>query len=79
MPPVYTDWDFFSEFASRWDFHRLLFAKLMNPNGTRHGQYGYWYHIDSGQLAQMNWPGVIFRPLKERIPADYILFMKRSR
>lgn len=25
--------------------------------------------------AQMNWPGVIFRPLKERIPADlYIVY-----
>ncbi|HBE5829329.1 TPA: transcriptional regulator XapR, partial [Escherichia coli] len=25
--------------------------------------------------AQMNWPGVIFRPLKQRIPADlYIVY-----
>ncbi|MNO09540.1 DNA-binding transcriptional activator XapR [compost metagenome] len=25
--------------------------------------------------AQMNWPGVVFRPLEERIPADlYIVY-----
>ena len=32
------------------------------------GRYGFAY-------AQMNWPGVIFRPLKQRIPADlYIVY-----
>lgn len=40
MPPVYTDWDFCSEFASRWDFHRLLFAKLMNRK--RYSLWSVW-------------------------------------
>lgn len=40
MPPVYTDWDFCSEFASRWDFHRLLFAKLMNRK--RYSPWSVW-------------------------------------
>ena len=28
--------------------------------------------------AQMNWPGVVFRPLEERIPADLYIVYEES-
>ncbi len=75
MPPVYTDWDFLQRVCQQVGFHRLLFAKLMNRKRYSPWSDGYWYHIDSGQLRADELARCIFRPLKERIPADlYIVY-----
>ncbi|XNM90733.1 LysR family transcriptional regulator [Escherichia coli] len=67
---------FCSEFASRWDFHRLLIREVNEPQTVlAMVSMGIGVTLIADSYAQMNWPGVIFRPLKQRIPADlYIVY-----
>ena len=50
--------------------------KGMEPaNGTGYGQHGIGITLIADSYAQMTRPGVVFRPLEERIPADlYIVY-----
>ena len=66
---------FCSEFASRWD-SPVVIREVNEPQTVlAMVSMGIGITLIADSYAQMNWPGVIFRPLKQRIPADlYIVY-----
>ncbi|SPX16575.1 DNA-binding transcriptional activator XapR [Escherichia coli] len=75
MPPVYTDWDFCSELPAG-GFSPVVIREVNEPQTVlAMVSMGIGITLIADSYAQMNWPGVIFRPLKQRIPADlYIVY-----
>ena len=76
MPPVYTDWDFLQRVCQQVGFSPVVIREVNEPQTVlAMVSMGIGITLIADSYAQMNWPGVIFRPLKERIPADlYIVY-----
>ncbi|KDY10405.1 transcriptional regulator XapR, partial [Escherichia coli] len=72
----YTDWDFLQRVCQQVGFSPVVIREVNEPQTVlAMVSMGIGITLIADSYAQMNWPGVIFRPLKERIPADlYIVY-----
>ncbi|ECI6121495.1 LysR family transcriptional regulator [Salmonella enterica subsp. enterica] len=76
MPPVHTDWAFLQRVCQQAGFSPVIIREVNEPQTVLAMiSMGIGITLIADSYAQMNWPGVVFRPLKERIPADlYIVY-----
>lgn len=76
MPPVHTDWAFLQRVCQQAGFTPIIVREVNEPQTVLAMiSMGIGITLIADSYAQMNWPGVVFRPLKERIPADlYIVY-----
>ncbi|EBW6663801.1 transcriptional regulator XapR, partial [Salmonella enterica subsp. enterica serovar Reading] len=76
MPSVHTDWAFLQRVCQSAGFSPMIIREVMEPQTVLAMiSMGIGITLIADSYAQMNWPGVVFRPLEERIPADlYIVY-----
>ncbi|VEJ54862.1 LysR family transcriptional regulator [Pragia fontium] len=76
LPAVHSDWSFLQKVCFRAGFSPHIVREAIEPQTVLaliSMGLGITFMADS--YAQMNWPGVVFRPLDERIPADlYVVY-----
>ncbi|EPJ3204903.1 LysR family transcriptional regulator [Salmonella enterica subsp. enterica serovar Derby] len=76
MPSVHTDWTFLQRVCLSAGFTPMIIREVREPQTVLAMiSMGIGITLIADSYAQMNWPGVVFRPLEERIPADlYIVY-----
>ncbi len=80
MPPVHTDWAFLQRVCQQAGFSPVIIREVNEPQTVLAMiSMGIGITLIADSYAQMNWLGVVFRPLKERIPADlYIVYEQQQ-
>lgn len=76
MPSIHTDWTFLQRVCQSAGFLPMIIREVMEPQTVlAMVSMGIGITLIADSYAQMTWPGVVFRPLEERIPADlYIVY-----
>lgn len=76
MPSIHTDWAFLQRVCLSAGFSPMIIREVREPQTVLAMiSMGIGITLIADSYAQMNWPGVVFRPLEERIPADlYIVY-----
>lgn len=76
MPSIHTDWTFLQRVCQSAGFSPMIIREVMEPQTVlAMVSMGIGITLIADGYAQMAWPGVAFRPLEERIPADlYIVY-----
>jgi DNA-binding transcriptional LysR family regulator len=76
MPSIHTDWAFLQRVCKSAGFSPMIIREVREPQTVLAMiSMGIGITLIADSYAQMNWPGVVFRPLEERIPADlYIVY-----
>ena len=76
MPSIHTDWTFLQRVCQSVGFLPMIIREVMEPQTVlAMVSMGIGITLIADSYAQMTWPGVVFRPLEERIPADlYIVY-----
>lgn len=76
MPSIHTDWTFLQRVCQSAGFTPMIIREVMEPQTVlAMVSMGIGITLIADSYAQMAWPGVAFRPLEERIPADlYIVY-----
>ena len=76
MPSIHTDWTILQRVCQRAGFLPMIVREVMEPQTVlAMVSMGIGITLIADSYAQMTWPGVVFRPLEERIPADlYIVY-----
>ena len=76
MPSIHTDWTFLQRVCQSAGFSPMIIREVMEPQTVlAMVSMGIGITLIADSYAQMMWPGVMFRPLEERIPADlYIVY-----
>ncbi|MFS8058565.1 LysR family transcriptional regulator [Klebsiella michiganensis] len=76
MPSIHTDWTFLQRVCQSAGFSPMIIREVMEPQTVlAMVSMGIGITLIADSYAQMTWPGVAFRPLEERIPADlYIVY-----
>ena len=76
MPSIHTDWTFLQRVCQSAGFSPMIIREVMEPQTVlAMVSMGIGITLIADSYAQMAWPGVAFRPLEERIPADlYIVY-----
>ena len=76
MPSIHTDWAFLQRVCQSAGFSPMIIREVREPQTVLAMiSMGIGITLIADSYAQMNWPGVVFRPLEERIPADlYIVY-----
>ena len=76
MPSIHTDWTFLQRVCQSAGFLPMIIREVMEPQTVlAMVSMGIGLTLIADSYAQMTWPGVVFRPLEERIPADlYIVY-----
>lgn len=71
LPAAHSDWSFLQKVCFRTGFSPNVVREAVEPQTVLAliGM-GMGVTLIADSYAQMNWPGVTFRPLEERIPAD---------
>lgn len=80
MPSMHTDWAFLQRVCQSAGFTPMIVREVMEPQTVLAMiSMGIGITLIADSYAQMNWPGVVFRPLEERIPADlYIVYEEQQ-
>ncbi|XXD11730.1 LysR family transcriptional regulator [Klebsiella sp. R445] len=80
MPSIHTDWAFLQRVCQSAGFSPMIVREVTEPQTVLAIiSMGIGITLIADSYAQMNWPGVVFRPLKERIPADlYIVYEQQQ-
>jgi len=80
MPSMHTDWAFLQRVCQSAGFKPMIVREVMEPQTVLAMiSMGLGITLIADSYAQMNWPGVVFRPLEERIPADlYIVYEEQQ-
>ncbi|MFZ3619949.1 LysR family transcriptional regulator [Leclercia barmai] len=80
MPAMHTDWAFLQRVCQSAGFSPRVVREVMEPQTVLAMiSMGLGITLIADSYAQMNWPGVVFRPLEERIPADlYIVYEEQQ-
>ncbi|MEG1209984.1 MAG: LysR family transcriptional regulator [Leclercia sp.] len=80
MPSMHTDWAFLQRVCQSAGFTPMIVREVMEPQTVLAMiSMGIGITLIADSYAQMNWPGVVFRPLQERIPADlYIVYEEQQ-
>ncbi|WP_313082891.1 LysR family transcriptional regulator [Atlantibacter sp.] len=76
LPSVHSDWSFLQRVCREAGFSPMIIREAVEPQTVLAMiSMGLGVTLMADSYAQMQWPGVVFRPLKERIPADlYIVY-----
>lgn len=76
LPSVHSDWAFLQRVCQQAGFSPMIIREVVEPQTVLAMiSMGMGITLMADGYAQMNWPGVVFRPLEERIPADlYIVY-----
>lgn len=76
LPSVHSDWSFLQRVCQKAGFSPMIIREAVEPQTVLAMiSMGLGITLIADSYAQMQWPGVVFRPLKERIPADlYIVY-----
>ena len=76
MPSIHTDWTFLQRVCQSAGFSPMIIREVREPQTVlAMVSMGIGITLIADSYAQMAWPGVAFRPLEERIPADlYIVY-----
>lgn len=76
LPSVHSDWSFLQRVCQKAGFSPMIIREAVEPQTVLAMiSMGLGVTLMADSYAQMQWPGVVFRPLKERIPADlYIVY-----
>ena len=79
MPSIHTDWAFLQRICQTAGFSPMIVREVMEPQTVLAMiSMGIGITLIADSYAQMNWPGVVFRPLEERIPADLYIVYEES-
>lgn len=80
LPSVHSDWGFLQRVCQQAGFSPMIIREVVEPQTVLAMiSMGIGITLMADGYAQMNWPGVIFRPLEERIPADlYIVYEQQQ-
>ena len=71
LPSVHSDWAFLQRVCQQVGFSPMIIREVVEPQTVLAMiSMGMGITLMADGYAQMNWPGVAFRPLEERIPAD---------
>ncbi|EHJ4092315.1 LysR family transcriptional regulator [Escherichia fergusonii] len=76
LPSAHSDWVFLQSVCQQAGFTPLIVREVVEPQTVLAIiSMGIGITLMAESYAQMNWPGVIFRPLDEPVPADlYIVY-----
>lgn len=76
LPPAHSDWAFLQRVCQQAGFSPVIVREAVEPQTVMAMiSMGMGLTLIADSYAQMNWPGVVFRPLEEHIPADvYIVY-----
>ncbi len=76
LPSVHSDWAFLQRVCQQAGFSPMIVREAVEPQTVLAMiSMGLGVTLMADSYAQMSWPGVVFRPLEERIPADlYIVY-----
>lgn len=76
LPSAHSDWAFLQQVCQLAGFSPLIVREAVEPQTVLAMiSMGMGITLIADSYAQMKWPGVVFRPLEERIPADlYIVY-----
>ncbi len=76
LPSVHSDWGFLQRVCQQAGFSPMIIREVVEPQTVLAMiSMGIGITLMADGYAQMSWPGVVFRPLEERIPADlYIVY-----
>ena len=76
LPSVHSDWAFLQIICQQAGFTPMIVREVVEPQTVLAMiSMGIGITLMADSYAQMNWPGVVFRPLAVRIPADlYIVY-----
>lgn len=79
LPSVHSDWAFLQIVCQKAGFTPLIIREVVEPQTVlAMVSMGIGITLMADSYAQMNWPGVAFRPLEERIPADLYIVYEHS-
>ncbi|MEG2400350.1 MAG: LysR family transcriptional regulator [Citrobacter sp.] len=80
LPSVHSDWAFLQRICQQAGFSPMIVREVVEPQTVLAMiSMGIGITLMADGYAQMNWPGVVFRPLEERIPADlYIVYEQQQ-
>ena len=80
MPSMHTDWTFLQRVCQSAGFTPMIVREVLEPQTVLAMiSMGLGITLIADSFAQMNWPGVVFRPLEARIPADlYIVYEQQQ-
>ncbi|HEI2547132.1 TPA: LysR family transcriptional regulator [Escherichia coli] len=80
LPSVHSDWAFLQRVCQHAGFSPMIVREAVEPQTVLAMiSMGLGVTLMADSYAQMSWPGVVFRPLEERIPADlYIVYEQQQ-
>lgn len=80
MPSAHSDWAFLHRVCQQAGFSPMIVREAVEPQTVLAMiSMGMGITLAADSYAQMQWPGVVFRPLKERIPADlYVVYDEKQ-
>ncbi|EQV91565.1 HTH-type transcriptional regulator xapR [Escherichia coli KOEGE 71 (186a)] len=80
LPSVHSDWAFLQRVCQHAGFLPMIVREAVEPQTVLAMiSMGLGVTLMADSYAQMSWPGVVFRPLEERIPADlYIVYEQQQ-
>ncbi|MDN8599298.1 LysR family transcriptional regulator [Citrobacter enshiensis] len=80
LPSVHSDWAFLQKVCQNAGFSPMIVREVVEPQTVLAMiSMGIGITLMADGYAQMNWPGVVFRPLEEPIPADlYIVYEQQQ-
>lgn len=79
MPSMHTDWSFLQRACQSAGFSPLIIREVMEPQTVlAMVSMGIGVTLIADSYAQMTWPGIVFRPLEDRIPADLYIVYEES-
>lgn len=80
LPSVHSDWAFLQRVCQKAGFAPIIVREAVEPQTVLAMiSMGMGITLMADAYAQMNWPGVVFRPLEERIPADlYVVYAQEQ-
>lgn len=80
MPSAHSDWAFLHRVCQQAGFTPMIVREAVEPQTVLAMiSMGMGITLAADSYAQMQWPGVVFRPLQERIPADlYVVYDEKQ-
>ena len=80
MPSAYSDWAFLHRVCQRAGFSPMIVREAVEPQTVQAMVcMGMGITLAADSYAQTQWPGVVFRPLQERVPADlYVVYDEKQ-
>lgn len=80
MPSAHSDWSFLQRVCQQAGFSPMIVREADEPQTVLAMiSMGMGITLAADSYAQMQWPGVVFRPLQVRIPVDlYVVYDEKQ-